>query len=392
MKSRTREDLSLARARTLAPLIEGASADIERLRAIRHDILDALHEQRMFRLLLPRSVDGEEISPPAFFRVIEQLAQADASTAWCVAQNAGCSVAAAYLRPEVAREIFGDAKAVLAWGPFGPNSKAVVVDGGYRVSGEWMFASGSRHSGWLGAHCTVVEADGTPRVDADGRPLERTMLFPKAKAEIKDVWHVVGLKGTGSDNYAVRDLFVPEEYSFTRESAQERRETGALYRFTIYHLYGIGFAAIALGIARSCLDTFIDLAKNKIPRGQAKTLRDNAVVQAKVALSEAKWQSSRAFLAQVLDELWVTASGGDSLTIDQRTKLRLAATYAIHQSKDAVDTVYHTAGTTAIFESNPFERRFRDIHTVIQQVQAQSPNFELVGQLLLGLKPSSRLI
>jgi len=391
---KTRHDFKAAaeRARALRSTIESAAPQIERQRELSPELLEKLHAAKMFRLLLPRSLGGEELEPATYLQVIEELGKADGSIAWCVAQASGCSMSAAYLPPEVAQEIFGAEDAVLAWGPSGPNAKAIKGEGGYRVTGTWMFASGSRHSQWLGGHSPVVDAQGAAVMGADGKPLERTVLFAKSKAEIADVWHVVGLKGTGSDTYSVSDLFVPETYSFTRESAEDRREKGPLYRFTTFQLYGVGFAGVALGLGRACLDAFVELAGIKAPKAYAKLLRENTVIQAQVALSEAKLQSSRAFLLQVLQDMWDSATQGKEFSIAQRAALRLAGTYAVHQAKDVVDTVYHAGGATAIFESNPFERRFRDVHTVIQQIQAQAANFELVGQLLLGMPSNSKLI
>jgi len=141
-------------ARSVAPLAEC----IERDRRLPDELLDRLHALRLFRLLLPRSVGGEEVDPISFFHVIETVARVDASAAWCLSQAGGCAMAAAYLAPGAAHEVFGaDPRAVLAWGP-GPKVRAVRVPGGYRVSGEWSFASGGRHATWLGAHCPVVEA------------------------------------------------------------------------------------------------------------------------------------------------------------------------------------------------------------------------------------------
>jgi indole-3-acetate monooxygenase len=382
----------IVRPRELAPLIAAQAARAEAERELAPEVLAALHDARLLRMLLPRSCGGLEVDPATFMRTIEELAKADGSTAWCVVQACGCSMAAAYLAPETAQEIFDHPRAVLAWGPLGQNAKAIAVADGYRASGSWSFASGIKHATWLGCHCPLLNSDGTPRLDPEGKPAERTVLIPKARARVNDIWRVVGLKGTGSDNYAVEDLFVPERYSFTRESAADRRERGPLYRFTTFHLYGTGFAAIALGLARAALDAFIALAATKVPKTKTFVLRDNAVVQSQVALAEAKLASARAYLLQVLDEAWATALRGEALPLSQRAALKLAGTYAVHQGKDVVDTVYHAAGATAIFESNPFERRFRDVHTVIQQVQAQFANFEMVGQVLLGLPSPSRLI
>jgi alkylation response protein AidB-like acyl-CoA dehydrogenase len=184
-------------------LITAHAARIEQEREIVPEVLAGLHDAQLFRLLIPKSCDGWEVEPAIFMQAIEELAKADGSTAWCVAQASGCSMAAAYVEPKVAHHIFGDARAVMAWGPVGPNAKAVAVEGGYRTSGSWSFASGIKHAGWLGCHCPVIEPDGTPRLGADGKPAERTVLIPKTSARIKDIWRVVGLKGTGSDNYTI---------------------------------------------------------------------------------------------------------------------------------------------------------------------------------------------
>ena len=380
------------RARQLRPLIEGAAATIERERALPPDILAALHDAGMFKMLLPRSCGGEEGDPITFVAAIEEIAKADASTAWCLAQASGCSMAAAYIKPAVAQEIFAGRDAVVAWGPVGPTVKAVAVEGGYRVTGTWSYASGSRHAQWLGGHSPLVDADGKPCLGPDGRPTERTMLFPKSQAAVRDVWHVMGLKGTGSDTYTVTDLFVPALYTFTRESAADRRESGPLYRFTTYQIYGAAFAGVALGIARATLDAFVQIASTKVPMLGSKPLRDNPVVQSKVAVAEAQWQSSRAYLIQALSDMWDAAARGESATLQQRAALRLAAVHASHQSKEVVETAYHFAGGTAIFENQAFERRLRDMHAVTQQVQSQFVNFEVAGQVLLGLPVTSKLI
>ncbi|MEA2985054.1 MAG: hypothetical protein QOD94_1308 [Alphaproteobacteria bacterium] len=379
------------RARQLQPLIQSAADRIESEREIPADVLSALYEARMFRMLIPRSCGGEELDPATFFEVMESIAMADASVAWCIGQNSGVSMAAAYLDPKVAQAIFSNPQAAVASGPPDRNAKAVIVDGGYRVTGNWTFASGSRHSQWLGGHSTVCERDGSPRLGPDGKPLEqRTMLFPKSSATMTDVWQVMGLKGTGSDNYSVKDLFVPEGYSFTRESAADRRESGPLYRFSIFNMFGVAFSAVALGIARKVLDDFIVLAKEKVPFTSTALLRDNGLIQSQVGLSEARLQAARTYVLDTFRRLYALVSDGGSLTHEQRINNRIVTTYAIQQAREVVNFVYHAAGATAIFASNPFERRFRDLHTVTQQGQGHYANFEALGQTLLGTPPSRR--
>ncbi|MBV9858555.1 MAG: acyl-CoA dehydrogenase family protein [Alphaproteobacteria bacterium] len=361
-----------------------AYAEIDEQRELPASIVDALVERGLFRLLLPRSLDGAELRPLDYVPVIEELAKHDASTAWCVNQNSGCSMSAAYLDPAVAREIFGGPRGILAWGP-GPG-EAHIVEGGYRVTATWSFASGSHHATWLGCHVPVFGPGGQPYCEPDGSPVVRTMLFPKDRTTFTDIWHVMGLRGTGSDQYSVTDLFVPEAYSPSRDEEAARREDALLYRFSSMQLYASGFAGVALGIARSVLDAFIELARDKIPRGAKRTMRDNNVTQAQVALSQARLFSARAYLFDTLERATEGAARTGRLTLDQRMTIRLAATFAIHQSVAIVDTLYHAAGATAIFNANPFERRFRDIHTVVQQLQGRQQHFETVGQHLLGLE------
>ena len=382
----------VARARALAPQIEACADQIEQERRLAPPVLDALHAAGMFRLLLPRSLDGGEVDPATFAAVIEEIAKADASTAWCMCQASGCSMSAAYLPPDVAAEVFGrNPRAVLAWGP-GPDARAVAVEGGYRVTGTWSFASGCRHATWLGGHCPISEPGGSPRRNRDGKRVERTMLIPASSAQIVDVWHVSGLKGTGSDAFTVADLFVPHEYSISRDDPAERRQPGPLYCFPTGSLYASGFAGVALGIARRMLDGLVGLAKEKTPRGFKRTLSDNAVIQSQVGYAEAQLQSARLFLVSSLEEIWRSVGRSGALTLDQRIQIRLASTYAIHQAKAVADMTHHAGGATSIFIESAFDRGFRDIHAVTQQLQGRQAHFETVGQFLLGHQPDTTFL
>jgi alkylation response protein AidB-like acyl-CoA dehydrogenase len=317
-------------------------------------------------------------------RVTETIARADASAAWVICQTNGCSMTAAYLRPDVARTIFGgDPGGVLAWGPPAA-SQAIAEDGGYRLSGTFNFASGSRHATWLGGQAPILEADGTPR-RRHGIPERRTLLFPISQVEMKDVWHVIGLRGTGSDSFTVTDLFVPHEHSFARDQQAERHYQAPLYCFPQGSLYASGFAGVAMGIARSMLEDFVALATDKTPRGYSRALRESAVTQARVAQTEAQLGSARAYLLAALEEIWAAVGRTGELGLDQRVAIRLAASHAIAQARAVADFAYHAAGGTAIFAANAFERRFRDIHTVAQQLQGRDDHFESVGKFLLGL-------
>ncbi|MBP6770124.1 MAG: hypothetical protein KA171_20260 [Reyranella sp.] len=374
----------ISRAEALRPAVEAASNQIEETRRLPPALLDQLHEARLFRLLLPRSSDGIETDPVTFFHVIETIARGDASTAWCLSQAGGCAMSAAYLDLPVARAIFGDdPRAVLAWGP-GPKVKAIECEGGYKATGVWAFASGGRHATWLGAHCPIFKADGSPRLDETGRQQERTMLVRTGDVQWTDIWNTVGLRGTASDQFALNDFFVRADHSITRDFELECREQGPLYRMGAGTCYQMGFAAVACGIARGALDCFLDVARNKVPRGLKSPIRDNAVVQSNLAQAEVNLRAARAFVLQSMAGIWKDLSAGNTITVEQRITIRMASTNAIHKAKDAVDFAYNAAGATAIFENHPLERRFRDIHTVTQQLQGRLSHFETVGAWMMG--------
>ena len=381
----------IARARKLTPLLAAAAPRIDAARELPPDVLDAMHAEGMFRLLVPRALGGSELDPATYIQCVEAIAAGDASVAWCMNQGSGCSMSAGYLRPEAAREIFGGERDVLAWG-MGPGAKAIRAEGGWRITGNWAFASGSRHATWLGAHCPCFEADGTPQRYPDGRPRERTMLFRREVAKIKDIWQVVGLRGTGSDSYAVTDLFVDDAHTLTRDNPEERREPGLIYKFAAMQIYASGFAAVALGTARAALDSFIELARGKTPAQTQAALRDSTVIQSAIGIADAKLNSARTWLLSVLRDAQEATLAAGEVPTEHRIRIRQASTFAIHQAKDVVDTAYHEAGSTAIFDSNPFERRFRDVNTVTQQVQGRRAHFETIGQYILGADTSLRWI
>lgn len=381
----------VALAEGLAPLIAAAAEETERTRRLPAPVIAAMMEAGLFRLLLPRSLDGGEVDPLTFVQVIEAIAKADGSTAWCLCQTTVCSLAAGSLPVESARTMFGDPRAVLAWGAIA-DVPATATPGGYRVTGRWSFLSGGRHATWLGAHCPVCEADGSARFGPAGNRIVRTLLFPATAATMIDDWQVVGLRGTASDTYAVTDLFVPEAFTMIRDDPTGRRETGPLYCMTTTMLFASGFAGVALGLARSLLEALMRLAQEKTSRGLKAKLRDSAVVQSEIATCEARLRAARMYLLGTLGEAWDGVQRTDRLALDQRMAVRLAATHVIHEAVAVADLSYRAAGATAIFEKNPFERRFRDIHAAAQQLQAQRLHFETVGRYLLGLDADLRFV
>jgi alkylation response protein AidB-like acyl-CoA dehydrogenase len=373
------------RARELAPATAAAAAEAERTRRIPESLLDDLHAARLFRMLYPRSVGGDEVEPATYIEAVGELARADGSVGWCVSIANSIGLFAPYLDLEAARTVFGDLRATCAWGP--PNDcRGIAVPGGYRVSGRWDFASGCRHATWMGAHGTVVEPDGSLRLNDAGRPTVRTWLFPVEQARLLDNWDPIGLRGTASESYTVDDLFIPEEFTGTREDPSLRREKGPLYAFPQQTLYSVGIASAGLGIARGMLDAFLDLALRKTPRGTGR-LADNAVVQAEVARAEAQLGAARVYLLDTVTGIYRRAGPTAPIDVMDRARARLAGSHAITSAVAVADYTYKAAGVDAIFPGSPFERRFRDMHTLSQQIQSRDAHYETVGQVLLGNPP-----
>src|ERR1700736_1195018 len=253
------------RARALAPLILQEADESERTRRLTAPVVSALVENGLYRALLPQSLGGAEAPLEIFMQMQEEIAKADASTAWCLGQCSVCAMTAAYLDREAADEIFNTPPGILAWGAIAHEVQA--VPGGYQASARWEFASGSHQASWLGAHVRVVEADGTPRKKKDGSPEIRTILFPATSATMYDVWDTIGLKGTGTDSYSVDNLFIPEKFAALRDDPAAVREKGPLYKLPTHFAFAMGFAATAIGVARATLDAASELARGEQPQG-----------------------------------------------------------------------------------------------------------------------------
>ncbi len=380
----------VAEALRLAPLLRAEGAKIEALGSLTPAVVEALHASGLYRTLLPRQLNGFGAGLEIFGKVMEILAAADASSAWCLGQAVGCSMAAAYVEPSVAHAIWGDdPRGVLAWG-FQMEGRAKVVHGGYRATGKWGFGSGGHHASWMGAHCHVELPDGSLLKDANGALIERTMLVRQETLNWSSTWDGVGLRGTGSDSYTLTDVFVPEACTVRRDIDAERRIDEPFFRFTTTSAYSSGFAFVSMGIARSMLDELKNLAQAKKPSHTARTLRDSPVMHHLVAENEAKLRSARAFVLETIRDSEDCIRRTGVLDTENKVLMRLATTTAIRRAKEVAEFAYHEAGATAIFASNPFERKMRDIHASAQQIQGRTGHIETCGQYFLGFNPTAR--
>jgi alkylation response protein AidB-like acyl-CoA dehydrogenase len=368
-------------ARKLAPQIRSAADEIDAARELPRPLFEALADAGLFHLGVPRGIGGGECDFPTYVEVIEEIGKADASTGWAVNQGAIFGTYAARMPREAARAIWIDApRSVVANTP-AATAKAVVVPGGYHVTGRQGFSTGCRHATWVAAHAQVVE-NGQVRLE-NGQPEARYFFVPVAEAELLDTWHVRGMRGTGTHHFAVTDVFVPTERTVLSATAKLLEE-GPLYKIPRTLAFASGDAAVALGMARACLDTFVELAGAKTPRAMQALLRDQSMVQVSVGQAEAALRSGRAFLMETVRDIWSEATVG-AVSLERRAILRLATTHGIRLAAQVIDTVYSAAGATAAYEGNLIQRHFQDIHVITQHLQGRMAHYELVGRHWLGL-------
>ena len=372
----------LEAAQKLAPLIRSSADETDAARELPRPLFEALADAGLFHLAVPRAIGGGEIDLPSYVEVIEEIGKADASTGWAVNQGAIYATYAARMPRDVARAIWIDTpRSVVANTP-APTAKAVVVPGGYRVTGRQGFSTGCRHASWVAAHAQITE-NGQVRLE-NGQPEMRYFFVPVADAELLDTWHVRGMRGTGTHHFAVHDVFVPAERTVLSATAPAL-EPGPLYKIPRTLAFASGDAAVALGMARSCLDTFVELAGAKTPRAMLALLRDQSMIQVSVGQAEAALRSGRAFLMETVRNIWSEARSADGVSLEQRAVLRLATTHGIRLAAQIIDTVYNAAGATAAYEGNLIQRHFQDIHVITQHLQGRMSHYELVGRHWLGL-------
>ncbi len=370
-------------ARDIASLARDHAESTERDRRLAQPVVEALRAAGLFRMLVPRELGGAEADVWTLVECIQAVAAGDGSAGWCLMIAATTGLTAALLPREGAEEIHGD-PASITGGMLMPRGTAARVDGGFRVTGRWAYGSGSPHCTWVLGGVTVVGADGTPEMVGGQMPHLRMAFFPAGSYTIHDTWHVAGLRGTGSHDYEVRDLPVPERHTVPIGGVRPWAP-GPLYRFPLYGLLAVGVAAVGLGIARAAIDELRSLAGAKVPTGSRRVLAERAAAQAGVAEAEALLQSSQAYLHETIRAAWDAARDGDDLSLTHRAALRLAATHAARSCAQAVDRCYDLGGGSAIYESSPLQRQFRDIHTLTQHVMVGQPTYEVAGRILLGL-------
>jgi indole-3-acetate monooxygenase len=359
--------------RTLAPAIVAGSEEIERGRRMPPDLVAELTAAGCFRTLVPRSHGGAELDLAAEMRVIEELARADGSVGWTVMIGRSAPVFFGKLPRQTFDDLYAERPDVILAGTINPTGMATPVDGGFRVTGQWSFASGCQHCHWFVAHCIVD----------DGRqPPIRMMVLPPTDVEIKDTWSVSGLCGTGSHDFVVNDAFVPAERSFALWD--EPCLDVPLLRIPELSLASLSVGAVAVGIAHGALGEVTDLATGKLPLFSDGTLASNPLFQHQLAAADAQLRAARALLYADAEEAWATAVAGTPLTPDHRARIRATATWVTTTAASVVDMAYTAGGGSSIYSSSPLQRRLRDIHALTQHFAVKLDTFTKAGAVLAG--------
>lgn len=374
-------------ARTFRSRILAERDRIEAARRLPEDLAHDLARAGFFRIFLPATYGGLDLAPAAALEVFEELAQADASVAWCV-WNGNTHWTAGQLAPEAARTIHTE-PAVITANSTRASGQAQVIAGGYRVSGRWSLVSGCELAAWMVLLC-VVHEDAKPRLAPAGVPETRFMLLPATACEIIDTWTVGGLRGTGSHDVAVRDVFVPIDFGSGFADPYVLPEPR--YRIPPFSRVIPGLGAMALGIARTAIETFTDIAGAKTPQRTTQMLRDNHGAQVRVSQAESLVRSARLFLFDSLDRLWRTLIATGEVTMEARAHVRLAASHAVSSAVQAVDLVYIGAGASSLYAGCPLERAFRDVHAMTLHIGAHPRVMETTGRVLFGLEPDTPLL
>jgi indole-3-acetate monooxygenase len=372
----------VGRIRSLAPLVQQHRDALDRERRLPQPIFDALADADLLRLWAPRTLGGLALSPLDFMEVVEAASELEGSVGWVVANGAGMSRVAGYLPEDVSRSWFADPRAFVA-AATGAVGSATPVAGGYRVTGHWPFGSGILNATRVMGLCAIAGPGGTPP------PKPICCYFAPGDVAIIDTWHVSGLRGTGSCDFEVNDLFVPAQHAHDLIDTTPT-QPGLLYRLPNLSVFPMTVSVLPLGIARAAISSFIALASRKVRPGTTLTLRDREAVQADVGRAEALHGAARAFLIETIGELMTATDAGGERLVHARARLRIACSHAAESAARIVDMMTATAGASAIFETCALERCFRDVHAAVRHVAMSANNYVVAGRLCLGLEPETQ--
>lgn len=379
MRRETDDFPELVRAREIAPKISENALNFEQERCLSPDIVRLMVDAGLIQMAIPKDYGGTESHLMDILRVIEEISYADASTGWCLMNYQTTAFLSGMLPHHWANKIFNDRERVVPAGVLAPTAQAQFVPGGLVATGRWGFASGCTNANWLLGTVLMVDDRGKELQDSAGNAMLLLPFFSREEFTIIDTWHVAGLRGSGSHDVEVRDVFVPKDRWLTLNGPLS--VTGTLFRFPVISTFPPAVAAVAIGTARAAFDCFLEMAKHKIPMAGSIPIGQLGSVQSTVAKAEALIDSARSYVYEVVDSLWTTIEKGLPATIDARRRIRLAGSHAAALAADSVDLLYNAAGSSSIAETCPLQRHFRDVHVTTQHRHVQGGELERMGRL-----------
>jgi alkylation response protein AidB-like acyl-CoA dehydrogenase len=365
----------LGAAERLAPTITARASEVEAARRIPPDLLDELIAAGCFRILVPRRHGGAGADLATGMRLNETLARADGSVGWTVMIGAAAWGDLASLPEASFDALFSSGPDVLAAGAFNPTGRIVPDDGGYRVSGQWGFASGCEHANWLFANSVEGVVDGMPQL--------RVAVFTPDQVTIEDTWNVSGLCGTGSHHFRVDDVFVPADRTF-RPLVDHPAIDEPIVRIPPPTVIPLLISSVALGIARGALDDVVSLAVDKVPLLAPAPLATDPVFHLDLATADTELRAARALVYEVTDEVWAAAETGEELSLDLRARVRAAGVWCAARAAAVVDAAYRSGGGSSLYAASPLQRRLRDIHALTQHFLVRRNALVTAGAILAG--------
>ncbi len=370
----------LSNAHQIRPFLQERSQEIEDARCLTDDVVVALINAGVFRMNMPKSWSGPELSSMQQVEVIEAVSRGDTSAGWCVMIGTDAGIYSGYLDDAVARNLYPHLDVIQAGWVY-PMGVAEEIDGGYKVSGHWKFCSGSSHADVIAAGCTV-HRDGEPVIGPSGKPEWRLMLAPKSHWMIEDTWHTTGLAGTASHDYTTMEssLLIPREHSF---SLFEPKRDGILWQRPDTILRKM--SGVPLGLSRRLIDDTSTLLQTKSNPLGTKRHIDRSQVKAAIAEAEMMLGRARAYVFNALEAQWQCLEAGQSMSDQQRADVWLSRLNAFQSAVDIARLLYETVGAEAIYtHSTPLDRGLRDALTMCQHIVGQRNELESVGALMLG--------
>lgn len=375
MANQTVSDL-LGEIERIGPLITENAGAAEADRRLSDPVYQAMHDAGLYGMLAPKAYGGLELHPTDCLRVWEAVARIDAAAAWNLVMDQAIAAYSAWLPPKGVAELFANGVPTVA-GALHPPAKAVRVDGGWRITGQVPFASGCHQTQWL-----VMPAQ------EEGAPSPFGVFFPRQSATILDTWHTLGMRGTGSADIAVTELFVPEHRTVPVAPLQDPPPgfEGPLYR--MWPWSGIvGEAIVSVGVAAAGVDAAVHLCKTKTPAYQGAALRDQQLAQFLMGKARARVEASRDTVNRAAEFAYNEVErSGALLSPEAKIRLQLAASFAAEACAEGVQFVNDAVGASSIRIGQPFERHFRDAHTLLQHSDKSSPRYASAGRLMFGLE------